>query len=206
MLTSDKDRKSLPVEGKDNFVDENKRVLNFPASLAFQSKGEMFDASDASLSLFFQPKRPEHEGLRGYLHGGVSALVMDEAQAKLCFRLGYFVMTDKLTIHYQKATSIHQTICVKARVTSIRRRRMYITASIHSQEGELLTSSKGSFYIMPDRILERLFKALSPEEQAFARKEVDIVKRAAKANQRKTKKKRQAVRSAQKKDPKTKLS
>ncbi len=206
MLTNDKDKKSLPVEEKDNFLNENKRVSNFPMSIAFQTKGEMFDANDASLSFLFQPKRPEHEGLRGYLHGGVSALVMDEIQGKLCLRLGYFVMTEKLTIHYKKATPIHQTIYVKARVTSIRRRRMYITASIHNQEGELLTSSKGSFYIMPDRILERLFKALSPEDQALARKEVDIVKKAAKVNQRKTKKKRQAVRSAQKKDPKTKLA
>ena len=100
----------------------------------------------------------EHEGAPECVHGGVLSTLLDESQGVLCFHLGYFVMTDELSLKYHKASPLLEDLTIRAWLSSVRRRRMYTKGTIHSQSGELLVSSSAKWYVFPDKAIARKFQ------------------------------------------------
>ena len=96
-------------------------------------------------------------GAPGYVHGGVLAALMDEAQGVLCFHVGHPVMTEKLQTSYHKATELGQPFLVRAWLTAVRKRRLYTRATIHGTDGVLRVSSRASWYSFPERLMRRMF-------------------------------------------------
>ena len=107
------------------------------------------------------------EGAPGFVHGGVIAALLDEAQGTLCFHVGHFVMTEQLHMKYHRAMPLETQVSVRCWLTAVRKRRLYTRGTIHSPSGELLASSSASWYVLTERILQKLFaERYSPEDHA----------------------------------------
>ena len=102
--------------------------------------------------------RKFQEGAPGYMHGGIIASLLDEAQGVLCFHLGHLVMTDQLNVSYEHAISLENEISIRCWVTSVRKRRIYTNAAISDASGAILANSSGRWYILHERIARRLFQ------------------------------------------------
>ena len=149
-----------------------------------------FDELTGEVRFDFQP--PSFAlGAPGYVHGGVLASIMDEAQGVLCFHVGHVVMTDELHMKYHKATALDKPFRVSAWITAVRKRRMYTHGSVHSLEGELLVSSRAVWYLLPERIIQRMMYA---EYHA----EYDRIKAIIEANRRRAKNIRKRLRAEKK--------
>jgi len=91
------------------------------------------------------------------MHGGVIAALLDEAQGVLCFHLGHFVMTDQLTVSYDHAVSLEHPIHIRCWVTAVRKRRIYTNATITDDDGRVLATSNGRWYVFNERVAHRMF-------------------------------------------------
>ena len=96
-------------------------------------------------------------GPPGHVHGGVLASLLDEAQGALCQHLGHHVMTDQLTMKYRKAVPITSQVSIRCWVTAVRKRRIYTRGTISSAAGELMVASSASWYLLPERVRDRVF-------------------------------------------------
>lgn len=105
-----------------------------------------------------------HRGAPGYSHGGVLAALLDEAQGVLCHHVGHLVMTDKLQIKYHKATPLDKEIHIRCWITAVRKRRMYTRAEIRS-DGDLRATSHAVWYLLPDRMIDRMFASDMTSEE-----------------------------------------
>ncbi|MCS6972539.1 MAG: PaaI family thioesterase [Turneriella sp.] len=126
-----------------------------------------FDITTGEVRFSYQLRR-EHEGAPGHAHGGALALLLDEAQGVLCHHLGYFVMTDGISLKYHKATPLYRDLSIHAWLSSARSKRLYTKATIEL-DGELLVESKAKWYIIPERLLERRFGRSAMWERMRAR-------------------------------------
>jgi len=115
-----------------------------------------FDVETGEVRFKYSPDRFQ-EGAPGYTHGGVLAALLDEAQGTLCYHVGHFVMTEQLSIKYHKATALEHEFSMRCWLTAVRKRRIYTRATIHSESGEKLASSNASWYVLPERVLQKLF-------------------------------------------------
>ena len=98
------------------------------------------------------------EGAPDFAHGGILATLLDEAQGVLCFHLGHFVMTDELNMNYLHAVQLEKPVIIRAWLTAVRKRRLHTKAEIISADGEVMTRSRAKWYIMPERVYQRMFK------------------------------------------------
>lgn len=129
-------------------------------------------------------------GAPGFVHGGVLAAIMDEAQGVLCFHVGHMVMTDQLHMKYHKATGLSAPFSVRCWITAVRKRRMYTRATIHDQSGVLLVSSSAVWYLLPERVVHRLFYGQGDESESAH------IKLVLEANRRRAKEIRKRLRNA----------
>ncbi|MCB1192159.1 MAG: PaaI family thioesterase [Leptospiraceae bacterium] len=97
-------------------------------------------------------------GRKRLVHGGAIAALLDEAQGVLAHHIGHIVMTDQLHLRYHKATPIEESVEIHAWITTVRKRRLYTRATMKNKEGEILVSSSGRWYLLPDRMIERINK------------------------------------------------
>ncbi|MCB1326424.1 MAG: PaaI family thioesterase [Spirochaetales bacterium] len=145
-----------------------------------------FDEDNGEVRFSYTPG-PFLTGAPGFVHGGILASIMDEAQGVLCFHIGHIVMTEQLTLKYHRATPLEKAFQVRAWITSVRRRRMYTRATIH--EGEtLLVSSRAAWYLLPERVVRRM---IHTEEQEFER-----IRGVVEANRKRARQIRQKLRRA----------
>lgn len=113
-----------------------------------------------------------HEGAPGFVHGGVLASLLDEAQGVLCFHIGHVVMTDHLQIKYHKATPIETPVSVNCKITSVRKRRIFTRATLALPGGEVLVTSKARWYVLSEKIIDRMFRTHYSNEDKERLKEI----------------------------------
>lgn len=123
----------------------------------------LFDEEHGEVRFEYTPTK-DFEGAPGYSHGGMLATILDEAQGVLCFHVGHSVMTEKLHMNYHKATPLHRPFKVRAWLTAVRKRRLYTRAVIYNENDEIYVSSSASWYVLPDRVMRRMFQGFSEEE------------------------------------------
>lgn len=138
-----------------------------------------FDEEHGEVRFVYHPQQhqlgpPEH------VHGGVLAALMDEAQGVLCFHVGHLILTDRLNMKYHKATPIDQPIQIRCWMTSVRRRRLYTRGTIHNLEGELLVSSRAVWYLLPERLIRRLYSEKFTADYEYIRQVIELNRRRAK--------------------------
>jgi len=93
----------------------------------------------------------EYQGGSGFLHGGIIALLLDEAMGKAArFHAEHaeHAVTAELRVEYKKPIRANSDIVVEGFVTRRDGRQLYHEGEIRNEAGELLARGEGRFVII----------------------------------------------------------
>ncbi|MCD6327765.1 PaaI family thioesterase [bacterium] len=93
----------------------------------------------------FTPKKV-HQGWTGIVHGGVTAVVMDEVCAKLVNNLGTNAVTGRLDMRYVKPANVGETLEFRARLVRERGRVLEVKAEARREDGTLVATATAVMY------------------------------------------------------------
>jgi len=93
---------------------------------------------------------PNFGGGAGFAHGGIIAVVLDEAMGKISRLDQERAVTAEMTIAYRKPIGLHQEILVEGWQTEAKGRNRYRTAEIRDLQGNLLASGTGRFVVVAE--------------------------------------------------------
>ena len=99
---------------------------------------------------------PRFQGWRGAAHGGVVALLLDEAMAYACGALGERAMTASIQMRFRGEVPLGAALIVTGKVRWKRRQVIALEASVADARGKVLASAEGSFVSMGPLGKERL--------------------------------------------------
>lgn len=88
---------------------------------------------------------PNYAGGGGYAHGGIIAVVLDEAMGKLSRLADEQAVTAEMAVEYKKPVPIGKPIHVEGWQEEIKGRNRFRVAEIRDAEGNLLARGKGRF-------------------------------------------------------------
>jgi len=98
----------------------------------------------------------EYCGGPGFIHGGIIAVLLDEAMGKVSRFRQVRAVTAELVIEYLKFVGVDEDLVVEAREVERNGRVMQRTGEIRNTSGELLARGRGRFVeIDPARIGQR---------------------------------------------------
>ena len=85
------------------------------------------------------------QGPPGFVHGGASAAVLDEAMGLAVFYSGFKVVTANLSIEYRKPIPLGETITIQAVMSGKTERRILALGEIILPDGSVAVSTKGIY-------------------------------------------------------------
>ncbi len=90
-----------------------------------------------------------YEGPPGYLHGGMSGLVMDQVLGAATIRAGLWGMTARLELDYRGPVPLHTPVVLAARVTGAEGRKSVVTGTIAlaAEPDRPLVEARGVFVV-----------------------------------------------------------
>ena len=94
---------------------------------------------------------PRYQGGGGMGHGGIIAVLLDEAMGKVSRFRNVRAVTAELTVEYLKPVNVEQEITVEAYETHSQGRSLFYTGEIRNAGGELLARGKGRFVVVKPR-------------------------------------------------------
>ena len=89
-----------------------------------------------------------YQGGGGFAHGGIIALLLDEAMGKVCRFREVRAVTAELTVEYLKPVRVADEIEVEGREVELQGRNLFLTGEIRDGRGEVLARGKGRFAIL----------------------------------------------------------
>jgi uncharacterized protein (TIGR00369 family) len=92
-----------------------------------------------------------YQGGGGFAHGGIIALLLDEAMGKVCRFREVRAVTAELTVEYLKPVAVDKEIVVEGRETEMQGRNLFLAGEIRSGTGDVLARGKGRFVIIAPR-------------------------------------------------------
>lgn len=97
-----------------------------------------FSIDGDSVSAEFTPSAA-HEGYPGYLHGGITCAVLDEAMGWAAYHLssGALAATARLQIKFRRPIFIGEPLTVKASITRKSSRHLWTQATMKRKDGKL---------------------------------------------------------------------
>jgi uncharacterized protein (TIGR00369 family) len=90
----------------------------------------------------------EYQGGSGFLHGGIIALLLDEAMGKAARFHAVDAVTAELRVEYKKPIRANTDIVVEGFVTRRDGRQLYHEGEIRNEAGDLLARGEGRFVII----------------------------------------------------------
>ena len=90
----------------------------------------------------------EYQGGSGYLHGGIIALLLDEAMGKAARFHSEHAVTAELRVEYKRPIPTGSEIVVEGFVTRRDGRQLYHEGEIRSAAGTLLARGEGRFVVI----------------------------------------------------------
>ena len=90
----------------------------------------------------------EYQGGSGFLHGGIIALLLDEAMGKAARFHAQHVVTAELRVEYKRPIPANAEIVVEGFVTRRDGRQLYHEGEIRNEAGDLLARGNGRFVII----------------------------------------------------------
>ncbi len=120
-------------------------------------------ANDAGMKLRFELDMDEkrthgrfalganYAGGGGFAHGGIIAVVLDEAMGKLSKLTDERAVTAEMSIEYRKPVPVDQEIVVHGWQVEEKGRNRFRTAEIHDTQGNLLARGNGRFVVVEPR-------------------------------------------------------
>ena len=91
---------------------------------------------------------PNYAGGAGFAHGGIIAVVLDEAMGKLSKLTGERAVTAEMSIAYCKPVPVDQEILVEGWQDEEKGRSRFRTAEIRDAHGNVLARGKGRFVVV----------------------------------------------------------
>ena len=92
-----------------------------------------------------------YQGGGGFAHGGIIALLLDEAMGKVCRFREVRAVTAELTVEYLKPIAVENEIVVEGRETEMSGRNLFMSGEIRNETGEVLARGKGRFVIISSK-------------------------------------------------------
>jgi uncharacterized protein (TIGR00369 family) len=89
-----------------------------------------------------------YQGGGGFAHGGIIALLLDEAMGKVCRFREVRAVTAELSVEYLKPVRVANEIVVEGREVELQGRNLFLAGEIRDEAGELLARGKGRFVII----------------------------------------------------------
>ncbi len=96
-----------------------------------------------------------YAGGGGFAHGGIIAVVLDEAMGKLSKINDERAVTAELTIEYRKPVHVDREIIVEGWQQEEKGRNRYRVAEIRDTKGEILARGKGRFVVVDEKHFAR---------------------------------------------------
>jgi acyl-coenzyme A thioesterase PaaI-like protein len=93
---------------------------------------------------------PNYAGGAGFAHGGIIAVVLDEAMGKLSRLADEQAVTADMSLEYKRPVPIDQPILVEGWQEEETGRNRFRVAEIRDQQGNLLARGKGRFVIVTE--------------------------------------------------------
>jgi uncharacterized protein (TIGR00369 family) len=137
-------------------VSENIRLAPNPANKCFGCGG----ANDAGMRLTFEQDNENrriigkfvlgdrYQGGGGMLHGGIIALLLDEAMGKVSRFRDALAVTAEMNIDFLKPIRVDQEIVVEAFETAQRGRNLFHMGEIRDSAGQVLARGRARFVIL----------------------------------------------------------
>lgn len=120
-------------------------------------------ANDAGMKLTFEQDHANrrivgrftlgetYQGGGGMAHGGILALLLDEAMGKVCRFREVRAVTAELTVQYLKPVKVDQEIVVEGYETESKGRNLFLAGEIRNSAGEVLAKGRGRFVVIKPR-------------------------------------------------------
>ena len=92
-----------------------------------------------------------YQGGAGFAHGGIIALLLDEAMGKVCRFREVRAVTAELSVEYLKPVAVDKEIVVEGREAEMNGRNVFMSGEIRSENGDVLARGKGRFVVIKPR-------------------------------------------------------
>ncbi len=89
-----------------------------------------------------------YQGGGGFAHGGIIALLLDEAMGKLCRFREVRAVTAELSVEYLKPVSVDKEIIVEGHEARQEGRNLFLVGEIRNEAGEVLARGHGRFVVI----------------------------------------------------------
>lgn len=89
-----------------------------------------------------------YQGGGGMAHGGIIALLLDEAMGKVCRFREVRAVTAELSVEYLKPVPVEKDIVVEGREMEMQGRNLLLAGEIRNEGGDVLARGKGRFVII----------------------------------------------------------
>lgn len=88
---------------------------------------------------------PEYQGGANFIHGGIIAVVLDEAMGKVNRFRGVRAVTAELTIEYLKPVPVDADLVIEAYEVEVKGRSLFHVGEIRDTAGRVLARGHGRF-------------------------------------------------------------
>jgi uncharacterized protein (TIGR00369 family) len=89
-----------------------------------------------------------YQGGAGFAHGGIIAVLLDEAMGKVCRFREVRAVTAELTVEYLKPVDVQKEIVVEGHELEQKGRNLFLAGEIRSAEGVVLARGRGRFVVI----------------------------------------------------------
>ncbi len=89
-----------------------------------------------------------YQGGGGFAHGGIIALLLDEAMGKVCRFREVRAVTAELSVEYLKPVSVDKEIIVEGHEARQEGRNLFLVGEIRNEAGEVLARGQGRFVVI----------------------------------------------------------
>ena len=97
-----------------------------------------------------------YQGAPGMIHGGIIALVLDEALGKVCRFHDVRAVTAELTVEYLRPIKVDQEIRVEAFHVERKERNLFHEGEIRDAQGRMLARGRGRFVAVDPETYRRV--------------------------------------------------
>jgi uncharacterized protein (TIGR00369 family) len=94
---------------------------------------------------------PRYQGGGGNLHGGIIAVLLDEAMGKVCRFRNVRAVTAEMNIDFVRPIRVDQEITVEAFETAFRGRNIFQWGEIRDADGQLLARGRARFVVLGEK-------------------------------------------------------
>jgi uncharacterized protein (TIGR00369 family) len=88
-----------------------------------------------------------YQGWKDLVHGGILMTLMDETMAKAAVRGGLRIVTAEMSVKFKRPARVGSMLVCSACVEDIRKRLVYASAAIRSEDGTVIAEATGKLMI-----------------------------------------------------------